>query len=286
MARPAKQGMDYFPMDVDLDQDDKLQMIIGEFGIKGELIYTKLLGWIYKHNGYFTPWGEVEQLKFAKRVSYIGGAPVNLINEVVARCIKWGLFDESVFVSLQILTSVRIQKTWLDATRKRKDRELDYKIWLLEVNDGLKTEETTKRTEVIDKVKESKVKESKEEVESVPEALTLPPPPKDSLEDKQQKMLVRQQQFYGWIADYIKQYSKEMLRAFYTHWSEPNKSKTKMKWELEPTWELSLRLIKWEANEQRFNKGKNNQNESVKSAEEQLQTKRAIEERTRNLTNG
>lgn len=284
MARPAKQGMDYFPMDVDLDQDDKLQMIIGEFGIKGELIYTKLLGWIYKHNGYFTPWGEVEQLKFAKRVSYIGGAPVNLINDVVARCIKWGLFDESVFVSLQILTSVRIQKTWLDATRKRKDREIDNKIWLIEVNDGLKAEETQKTAEVIHKEKESKVKESKEEIDSVPDALPPPPPPKDSLEEKQQKMLARQKLFYDGIAIYVKQYSKEMLRAFYTHWSEPNKSKTKMKWELEQTWELSLRLIRWEANEQRFNKGKNNQNESGKSTEEQLQQKRAIEERTRKLT--
>ena len=160
MARPTKQGIEYFPLDVDLDSDDKLSMIIGEFGIKGELIYTKLLGWIYKHNGYYSNWDEMEQLKFAKRVAYIGNPSVSLINEIVARCIKWGLFDQSVFVSLQILTSRRIQMTWLDATRKRKERQIDQKIWISEVNAGLRAEETSKKPEEINKVKESKVKKS------------------------------------------------------------------------------------------------------------------------------
>ena len=161
MARPIKMGIDYFPMDVDLDSDDKLSMVIGEFGIKGELIYTKLLGWIYKHNGYYSKWDEMEQLKFAKRVAYIGNPSVSLIREIVARCIKWGLFDQSVFESLQVLTSKRIQNTWLDATRKRKDRTIDDKIWVLGVNDALAAEETPKKAEVINKRKESKVKESK-----------------------------------------------------------------------------------------------------------------------------
>lgn len=161
MARPIKMGIDYFPMDVDLDSDDKLSMVIGEFGIKGELIYTKLLGWIYKHNGYYSKWDEMEQLKFAKRVAYIGNPSVSLISEIVARCIKWGLFDQSVFESLQVLTSKRIQSTWLDATRKRKDRTIDEQIWVLGVNDALAAEETPKKAEVIDKRKESKVKESK-----------------------------------------------------------------------------------------------------------------------------
>jgi len=63
--------------------------------------------------------------------------------------------------------------------------------------------------------------------------------------------------FYNSIAEYKDQYSKEMLRKFYNHWIEPNKSKTKMKFEMEKTWDLSLRLIKWESNEKIFNKGKN-----------------------------
>ncbi|SEV88599.1 protein of unknown function [Chitinophaga sp. YR573] len=284
MARPAKQGLDYFPMDVDLDQDDKLGMIIGEYGEKGEKLFTKLLCWIYKHNGYFTEWDESVQLRFLRRYDYCGFS-MSFIKELVPKFIRWGLLDQTVFNTFQILTSTRIQKTWLDASRKRKDRIIDSKIWILEVNDGLKAEETTKQAEVIDKVNESRVKEIKEEKIVVPEAVPLPPPSKDSLEEKQQKMLVRQKQFYDSIALFVKQYSKEMLRAFYTHWSEPNRSKTKMKCEMEDTWDLSLRLIKWEKNEQRFSKGKINQNEPGQITEEQLQAKRAIEDRTRRIAN-
>ena len=47
-----------------------------------------------------------------------------------------------------------------------------------------------------------------------------------------------------------------MLREFYDYWREPNKSKTKMKFELQETWDLKLRLIKWEKNQEKFNKGK------------------------------
>lgn len=160
MGRPTKQGIDYFPYDVDLDKDDKLQMIIAEFGHKGEVIYTKLLAWIYKHNGYYTEWNEMEQLKFANRVAYaIGNSQVNLISSVVAKCVKWGLFDQHLCDLFQVLTSKRIQSTWWEASRKRKEREIDPEIWLLGVNDGLKAEETKEKAEVINKVNKSKVKE-------------------------------------------------------------------------------------------------------------------------------
>lgn len=163
MARPTKQGIDYFPMDVDLDQDDKLGMIIGEFGDKGERLWIKLLSWIYKNNGYYTEWGEDVQLKFLRRYNYCGFS-MGFIKEVVPRFIKWELLDQVVFNTFHVLTSVRIQKTWLDATRKRKDREVDVNIWLLGVIDGLTAEETTKKAE---EITQSKVKKSKEKKKRV-----------------------------------------------------------------------------------------------------------------------
>jgi len=147
MARPIRHGIDYFPLDVDTDQDDKLAMIIGEFGIKGEIIYIKLLAWIYKNGGYYTSWNEMEELKFAKRVAYIDGALVNLIKEIVQRCCKWGLFDKPVFDAFRILTSQRIQKTWVEATRKRKDRVIQKEIWLIGDNGALQAEETPLKAE-------------------------------------------------------------------------------------------------------------------------------------------
>ena len=140
MPRPEKQGLDYYPKDVDADRDDKLCMIIGEFGFKGEMLFDKLCGWIYKHKGYFIEWNEEEQLKFLSRYSYCGFS-VSFINEVVPRFIKWGLFDKTVFDAFQILTSIRIQKTWSDASRKRSGRKILSEIWLIEVINGIKTEE-------------------------------------------------------------------------------------------------------------------------------------------------
>lgn len=168
MARPTRQGIDYFPYDVDLDQDDKLGMIIGEFQVKGEILYTKLCAWIYKTNGYYTEWNEEAQLRFLRRYDYCGFS-VSFTNEVVPRLIKWGLFDKAVFDSFQVLTSARIQQTWQEATRKRKGCVIDVKFRVLVVIAAGKPEETTKKPEETpqSKLKESKLKESK--VEPPPE---------------------------------------------------------------------------------------------------------------------
>src|ERR1044072_5561982 len=159
MARPTRQGIDYFPYDIDLDQDDKLGMIIAEFKYKGELLFTKLCGWIYKTNGYYTEWNEDVQLRFLRRYDYCGFS-VSFINEVVPRVIKWGLFDKTVFDAFQILTSSRIQSTGLDATRKRKDRQINERLWILGVIAAAEAEETpvSGGNNTQSKVKKSKLK--------------------------------------------------------------------------------------------------------------------------------
>lgn len=43
-------------------------------------------------------------------------------------------------------------------------------------------------------------------------------------------------------------FEPNMVKEFYEKWTEPNKSKTKMKFELEKTWDVALRLGTWERN--------------------------------------
>ncbi len=169
MARKNKQGLDYFPYDVDLDQDDKLGMIIAEFGVKGELFYTKLCCFIYKHKGYFTEWNEESQLKFLRRYNYCGFS-MSFMGEIIPRLIKWDLFDKVVFDSFQILTSSRIQETYLSAARKRNERIIDPRFLLKMDNSGKRTEEIgfpaeemSKTAEEVHKGKERKLKERREE---------------------------------------------------------------------------------------------------------------------------
>jgi hypothetical protein len=76
---------------------------------------------------------------------------------------------------------------------------------------------------------------------------------KESKEDKEikkiKKLEARAKIFYNEIAIFKNDFPKEMLRLFYEYWTEPNKSKTKMKFELQQTWDLSRRLNTWASRE-------------------------------------
>lgn len=52
-------------------------------------------------------------------------------------------------------------------------------------------------------------------------------------------------------------YEKELQDDFIRYWTEPNKSKTKMRCELEKTWDTKLRLITWENRSNKFNNKRN-----------------------------
>jgi len=60
--------------------------------------------------------------------------------------------------------------------------------------------------------------------------------------------------------DFIEKYGKPMLQAFYNYWSEPNRSNTKMRMELQQTWKLAGRLATWQNRE---TKGKPKVNDRV-----------------------
>lgn len=116
MARPTKEGLDYFPLDINLDQDDKLVVPIAKFGMQGLGIIVKIMIEIYR-NSYFYAWGEREQHVFANRVN----VDINLVNEVINECIKWGFFNQKLFNAFGILTSRGFQKRYIEASKRRKN---------------------------------------------------------------------------------------------------------------------------------------------------------------------
>lgn len=112
MARPAKQGLDYFPFDVDFFEDDKIAFVFARFGALGETIALKLLCKIYKDKGYYYQWGDDEALLFATRV--VGDRTRHsLVNDVVHELVKRNFFDEDIFNSFKILTSKGIQSRYM-----------------------------------------------------------------------------------------------------------------------------------------------------------------------------
>ncbi|KZT80914.1 prophage Lp1 protein 20 [Lactiplantibacillus plantarum] len=155
MARPVKEGLDYFPLDVDFAVNDKTEAIMGEFGPKGVLFMIYLLSAVYQ-NGYYLQWNKLKQMQLANRIE---GVSPELANQIVNRLIAYGTFSEELFNSAKVLTSQRIQETYEDATKRRKSQK-PTKYWI--------NADINKDTSVVNvdinpqsKVKESKVNKSK-----------------------------------------------------------------------------------------------------------------------------
>lgn len=80
-----------------------------------------------------------------------------------------------------------------------------------------------------------------------------------------EKLEKRKTAFGYSLKEFESNYPKTMLTAFFRYWSEKNKSGTKMKWELEKTFELSLRLSNWAAREKDFDKPQGKETPKVAS---------------------
>lgn len=58
----------------------------------------------------------------------------------------------------------------------------------------------------------------------------------------------------------LKEGHKNEIRKFIEYWTEPNKSHTKLRWEMEKTWDTKRRLRTWFTNAMKFNGGGNKAN--------------------------
>lgn len=128
MARPEKEGLDYFPFDIDFFDDEKIIAISGEFGIKGEMTAIKLLCAIYR-NGYFILWNDLLKYKLLK---LLPGISSELIERIVNRLVLWGFFDKNLFDSVKVLTSKGIQRRYFEIVKRRK-RTSDFPYLLVNV---------------------------------------------------------------------------------------------------------------------------------------------------------
>ncbi len=78
MPRPTKDGLDYFPLDVDIDNDEKMELVEAKHGLLGFAVIIRILMRIYR-NGYCYPWTEKEQLLFSSRI----GVELEQVREII-----------------------------------------------------------------------------------------------------------------------------------------------------------------------------------------------------------
>jgi len=76
-------------------------------------------------------------------------------------------------------------------------------------------------------------------------------PKKRNLDTVRNKFLIE-------VSAFKELYSVDMLEAFVDYWTEPNKSKTRLRYELQKTFDIARRLKTWSKNESKFRTKKNN----------------------------
>lgn len=166
MARPKKQGLDYFTNDVNFYQDIKIRKLIHYKGIQAVSVYHILLCQIYA-SGYYLPWDD--DLPFI--ISEISGLQEDSIPDMIRYFIEIGLFDKSIFEENRVLTSRSIQERYFEICMISK-RIISENLPYLLINTSNhrvssdKTRVSSDKTRVSSeestqsKVKESKVKHS------------------------------------------------------------------------------------------------------------------------------
>lgn len=128
MARPHKRGLDYFPMDVHTDADERLGIMEGKFGLSGFGLFIKLLQHVYAQ-GYWCNWTEDEVCLIAKRV----GTTPEYITEFVDFLAVRGIFSKQMLDDMNILTSRGIQERYFAACARRSDLFIVNEYLLIEL---------------------------------------------------------------------------------------------------------------------------------------------------------
>lgn len=161
MARPKKQGIDYFPLDVSFFSDVKIRKITRGCGVNSTSILICLLCNIYKDNGYYILWDEDLPFVIADTIGVSEGA----VKEVMLKALQVGFFDQSLYERYKILTSKGIQSRFKAAVYKREEIEYiaDYLVSdvqnsITDVQNGVNDTGSTQS-----KVKVKRKKDSKKE---------------------------------------------------------------------------------------------------------------------------
>ena len=181
MARPVKEGLDYYPLNADFMSDIKVRRLIRSFGSKSIGVVIALLGMIYGDKGYYILLNDDVAFIISEQTL----EDEDLVNQIINKLIEIEFFDKNLYEKHRVLTSKGIQKRFISATERRKDVNLIKKYNLVNVDnnsssdvvnvynnpvnvdnnsssDVVNVDNNQQRKEKKSKVKKSKEKQSKE----------------------------------------------------------------------------------------------------------------------------
>lgn len=140
MAAPYKTGLEYFPFEFKFFRDKDIKRLKGEFGAKGIVVLLFVWRAVYEDEGYFLRWEDDDCFYMSEDIGC--GCTPDLVREVIQRCVKCGIFDQTVFNMFSVLTSRKIQLNFQQVSKSRVQKranktpvEVDGKLWVLKKNE-------------------------------------------------------------------------------------------------------------------------------------------------------
>ena len=199
----------YFSHDYNSRNDHKIKKLISKHGYLGYGLFWAIIEDLYNNANALQM--DCESIAFDLRTSE------NVIESIIN---DFDLFiiEGDNFGSLSVERRLKERDT-----KSLKARESAYKRW----NKNKDNANALQTHSDCNAIKEKKVNESKE---------------------KENKVNDRIQTFKTKVFTYSNIHSVDMLNKFINYWSELNKSGTKMRFELEKTWEIEKRLTTWKNN--------------------------------------
>lgn len=285
MARKAKETAKYFSHDSNARNSDKLIRLRMRHSAAGYGVYFMILERLREEPDYMSI-KDYNIIAFDLRVD---AALVKSVIEdfglfVFTEDGKY-FYSESFSKRMGIMDETRKKRSEAGksgmASRWSKDKNSNDDITELQQNDNNVITKGGEKDNKKNKQKEKEIKETSPKGESKKAAdATFSPAHENQVEDlktdtgsppetqeEERKSCAkkkeehdaeltekRRQKFYNSLVPYVQQYGKQMIREFYDYWSEQNKSRTKMRFEMERTWDTAKRLVRWDMNNKDFKK--------------------------------
>lgn len=127
MARPRKDGLDYFPLDVNFLSDLKIKKIIRAYGAQAVAVVMSVLTTIYRDNGYFATYDDDLIFIIADELKLEDG----YVKNVIEKLIEVDFLNKEQKEKNNILTSIGIQERYLKACERRVKTTLNATYSLL-----------------------------------------------------------------------------------------------------------------------------------------------------------
>lgn len=236
----------YFSHDYNARQDPKLQDVLATHGVAGLGIYWCIIEMMYEQGGKLP-------IKSVKSIAFTLHVDVEIIESVIN---DFELFDKdgASFWSDAVITRLKkrtdviserkkaAQKSWESRRMKQNESKCNANAMQMQYDDNANAMQ--RKGKEIEKEIEKENKENSKESD----ILVCTENATDVAENKEKSLLKRKSEFEHSLIPFLGKYTGEQLREFADYWTEPNKSHSKMRYELERTWDTARRLAYWDRN--------------------------------------